>query len=122
GAAGEGFTNAAESLTDVSPALFNKYLNAAKDVADHAVLLPDGFRFSPAKTRRDWTDEGTARLRRFYAEVASGDGKLSVQPYLAAAVRHRDALLAGKATTAEVAAKEKLNAKYLGELWRALTD
>ncbi|HVL12773.1 MAG TPA: DUF1587 domain-containing protein, partial [Gemmata sp.] len=39
GAAGEGFTNAAEALTDVSPALLTKYLNAAKDVADHAVLL-----------------------------------------------------------------------------------
>src|SRR5207248_6469270 len=60
GAAGEGFTNAAEALTDISPALLTKYLNAAKDTADHVVLLPDGFRFSPSKTRRDWTDEGTA--------------------------------------------------------------
>ena len=25
------------------------YLNAAKDIADHAVLLPDGFRFAPAR-------------------------------------------------------------------------
>src|SRR5205085_3132768 len=33
GAAGEGFTNAAEALSDVSPTLLNKYLNAAKDVA-----------------------------------------------------------------------------------------
>src|SRR5207302_8821028 len=38
GAAGEGFTNAAEALTDISPTLFNKYLNAAKGIADHAVL------------------------------------------------------------------------------------
>ena len=67
GAAGEGFTNAAEALTDISPALLTKYLNAAKDIADHVVLLPDGFRFSPSKTRRDWTDEGTAALRKFYA-------------------------------------------------------
>src|SRR5438270_8640775 len=51
GAAGEGFTNAAESLTDISPALFTKYLNASKDVSEHIVLLPDGFRFSPSKTR-----------------------------------------------------------------------
>ena len=57
GAAGEGFTNAAEALTDISPALFTRYLDAAKDIAEHAVLLPDGFRFSPSKTRRDWTDE-----------------------------------------------------------------
>jgi mono/diheme cytochrome c family protein len=120
GAAGEGFTNAAEALTDVSPALFTKYLNAAKDVSEHAVLLPDGFRFSRSKSRRDWTDEGTARLRAFYAELVPPDGKLPVQPYLTAAVRHRDALAARK--FAEVAAKEKLNAKYLRILWTALNE
>ncbi len=75
GAAGEGFTNAAEALSDISPTLFTKYLNAAKDIADHAVLLPDGFRFSPGKTRRDWTDESLARLRKFYAEYTA-DGRL----------------------------------------------
>jgi mono/diheme cytochrome c family protein len=120
GAAGEGFSNAAEALTDVSPALLTKYLNSAKDIAEHAVLLPDGFRFSAAKTRRDWTDESTAQLRKFYAAFAPADGKLPVQPYLLATVRHRDALAAGK--FAEVAAKEKLNAKYLSALWAALMD
>ncbi len=120
GAAGEGFTNAAESLTDISPALFTKYLNASKAVADHVVLLPDGFRFSPSKTRRDWTDEGTATLRRFYAPHAAGDGKLQVQSYLLATVRNRDALTASKFE--DVAAKEKLNAKYLRVLWETLND
>jgi hypothetical protein len=119
GAAGEGFTNAAEALTDVSPALLTKYLNAAKDVSDHAVLLPDGFRFSHGKTRRDWTDESTAKLRAFYAPYGP-DGKLPVQPYLAATVRHRDALAAGQ--LGEVAAREKLNSKYLAALWATLTD
>ncbi len=122
GAAGEGFTNAAEALADVSPTLLNKYFNAAKEVAGHAVLLPDGFRFAPTKTRRDWTDESTARLRRFYAAHVGGDGRLPVGPYLAAAVRHRAALLAGKVTTQEVAAWEKLNPKYLRILWQTLTD
>src|SRR5437867_11537434 len=81
GAAGEGFTNAAEALADVSPALLGKYLNAAKDVADHAVLLPDGLRFSPSKTRRDWTDESTAGLRKFYSTLTA-DGRLPWPPYL----------------------------------------
>src|SRR5262249_55028625 len=107
---------------DISPTLLNKYLSAAKDTADHAVLLPDGFRFSPVKTRRDWTDESTGRLRRFYAACVADDGRLPVQPYLAAAVRHRDALLAGKVTPADVAAKERLNPKYFGALWQALTN
>src|SRR5579859_5086866 len=118
GAAGEGFTNAAEALADISPTLLNKYLTAAKEIADHAVLLPDGFRFSPTKTRRDWTDESTARLQKMYATYVAGDGKLVIQPYLAATVRHREDLLAGKVTVAEIAARENLNAKYLGVLWQ----
>ena len=44
GAAGEGFTNAAEALT-MSPALMSKYVNAAKQISEHAVLLSNGFRF-----------------------------------------------------------------------------
>lgn len=120
GAAGEGFTNAAEALTDISPALFTKYLNAAKDVSEHAVLLPDGFRFSPSKTRRDWTDEGTAALRKFYATRAPADGKIPLHAYFAAAIKHREQLAAGK--VAEVATTEKLNAKYLATLFAALSD
>jgi Protein of unknown function (DUF1592)/Protein of unknown function (DUF1588)/Protein of unknown function (DUF1587)/Protein of unknown function (DUF1585)/Protein of unknown function (DUF1595)/Planctomycete cytochrome C len=120
GAAGEGFTNASEALS-LSPALLDKYLAAAKDVADHAVFLPDGFGFSSAKTRRDWTNESLARLRAFYAGYTS-DGRLPLAPYLTAAVRHRDELIAGKITLGAVADKEKLNPKYLGILWRTLTD
>lgn len=54
--AGEGFTNTGQSLV-MSPALVAKYLDAAKAVADHAVLLPDGFRFSVADSRAGWTEE-----------------------------------------------------------------
>jgi hypothetical protein len=120
GAAGEGFTNAAEALS-LSPTLVDKYLGAAKDIADHAVLLPDGFRFSPTKTRRDWINECMASLRTFYADYTA-DGRLPLAPYLTATVRHRDELTSGKMTIGAVAAKERLNAKYLGILWRALTD
>jgi len=121
GAAGEGFTNAAEALADMSPTLLNKYLNAAKEIAAHAVLLPDGFRFSTAKTRRDWTDESLAKLRAFYAQY-SGDGRPPLQPYLLATVRYREDLASGKITLDAVAVKEKLNPKYLQVLWQTLTD
>ncbi|HEX4591700.1 MAG TPA: DUF1587 domain-containing protein, partial [Gemmataceae bacterium] len=120
GAAGEGFTNAAEALTDVSPALLTKYLNAAKEIADHAVLLPDGFRFSAGKTRRDWSDESVAKLRRFYADFAP-EGGLPLTPYLTATVRHPGKLLDNTITLDEVARREKVNRKYLGVLWQALT-
>jgi hypothetical protein len=51
-----GFDNTGESLT-MSPALFNKYLLATREVADHMALTPDGFIFAPgpvlAETDRD---------------------------------------------------------------------
>ncbi len=109
GAAGEGFTNTGNALV-MSPTLLTKYLDAAKEVASHAVLLPDGIRFSPHTTRRDWTDDTMARIREFYREftdAAGGDkvnlqgivfdtnkgGRLPVEKYLAATLVERDALL-----------------------------
>ncbi len=41
-----GFDNSGESLT-MSPALLNKYLQAAREVGDRMVLTPDGFDFAP---------------------------------------------------------------------------
>jgi mono/diheme cytochrome c family protein len=120
GAAGEGFTNAADAL-GMSPTLLNRYFAAAKEIAAHAVLLPDGFRFSPSKTRRDWTDEALADLRKFYPPFTP-DGKLPLRTYLAATIRHRQELAGGKVTVAAVAAREKLNGKYLEVLWRTLND
>ena len=41
-----GFDNSGESLT-MSSALLNKYMQAARGVADHMVLTPDGIDFAP---------------------------------------------------------------------------
>jgi len=60
-------------------------------------------------------------LRHFYGETTS-DGRLPLQPYLQATIRHRQDLVSGRVTLAAVAQKEKLNAKYLQILWRTLTD
>jgi len=122
GAAGEGFTNAGAALV-MSPALLSKYLDAAKDVASHAVLTPQGLIFSPRTSQRDWTDEALAKIRAFYAQFSTagsgskvqaqginldtGDrGALPLEQYLAAT---RDEQLAAK-----------LNPKYLGRLRAAL--
>lgn len=121
GAGGEGFTNAAEALTDISPALLTKYLNAAKSISENIVLLPDGFRFSASKTRRDWTDESIASMRQFYSQFTP-DGKLPVRPYVAATIKYREAISNGSKTIDQVAATEKLNAKYLGILWNTLNS
>ena len=51
-----GFDNSGESLA-MSPALLAKYLQAAREVANHLVLKPDGLAFAPhpmlAETDRD---------------------------------------------------------------------
>ena len=69
--------NVGNSLV-MSPSLVTKYLDAAKDVAGHAVLLPDGIRFSPHTTRRDWTEELLAEIRGVYREFSDNGGGTSV--------------------------------------------
>jgi hypothetical protein len=76
-ASGEGFMNVGNSLV-MSPSLVTKYLDAAKEVASHAVLLPDGIRFSPKNSRRDWTEELLAEIRATYREFTDNGGGTSV--------------------------------------------
>jgi hypothetical protein len=139
GSAGEGFTNVGAALV-MSPGLLSKYLDAGKDVAQHAVLLSDGLAFSDKTTKRDWTNEKIAAIKAFYArysvsvkaetrlvqgikvELAGGDGRLPLGPYLSATLTHRDALRAGKTSIAQAAQQLGLNAKYLGLLWAGLND
>jgi hypothetical protein len=79
GAAGEGFTNAGAALV-MSPALLRKYLDGAKEISRHMVLLPNGVRFSPSDSPQDWTNESLAKIRAFYARhTTSGGGSLTVQ-------------------------------------------
>jgi hypothetical protein len=136
GAAGEGFTNTGNALV-MSPALLSKYLDAGKKIADHAVLLPDGIRFSAGATRRDWTDELLAKIRAFYARFTDSGGgtqvnlqgivfgtneggRLPLEKYLDATIRERAALSSGKKSIADVAREQRLNSRYLGTLWSAL--
>ena len=137
GAAGEGFTNSG-SAQGMSPSLVRKYLDAAKQVADHAVLLPDGIRFSQHITSRDRTDELMARIQAFYRQFTeSGGGQavnlqgikfdtnqggvLPVEKYLAATLQEREAIAAGRKSIDDVAAERSLNAKYLRTLWETLS-
>jgi hypothetical protein len=76
-AAGEGFMNVGNALV-MSPALVTKYLDAAKEIASHAMLLPDGIRFSPSTTRRDWTEELLTDIRGVYREFTDQGGGTSV--------------------------------------------
>ncbi|HEX4413313.1 MAG TPA: DUF1592 domain-containing protein, partial [Lacipirellulaceae bacterium] len=137
GAAGEGFTNTGGALV-MSPALLTKYLNAAKDVASHAQLLPAGIRFSPHTTNRDWTDDTLKQIRNFYSQFTDSGGgsqvnlqgvvfdtnqggRLPVEKYLAATLVERDNLTSGRKTIETAAREHALNSKYFGILWKSLT-
>ncbi len=123
----------------MSPALVTKYLDAAKEVARHAVLLPDGFRFSPHTTAHDWTDERLAQIREFYSQFTDAGGGstvnlqgivfdtnqgglLPIEKYLAATLVEREALSVGRKTIESAAIEHDLNAKYLGILWVSLNE
>ncbi|MFO0907336.1 MAG: DUF1592 domain-containing protein [Isosphaeraceae bacterium] len=121
GAAGEGFTNTGNALV-MSPALLTKYFDAAKGVAAHAMLVPDGLRFTPGTSRRDWTDETLAAIRAFYGQYANPEGRLDLLPYLKATLEERDALRKQQTTLAEVARARKLNLRYLTSFWTLMNQ
>jgi hypothetical protein len=137
-AAGEGFTNAGNALV-MSPALFTKYFDAAKKIAEHAVLLPHGMVFSPGTSPRDWSDEWVAKIRNLYARYTDSSegtqvnlqgivfatnegGRLPLARYFEALLKDRDALRQEIKTLDHVAAESELSRKFLGILWRVLEE
>jgi hypothetical protein len=115
-----GFDNSGESLA-MSPALLKKYLGAARLVADHVVLKPEGFVFAPHPVVTD-TDRDKYCVQRiidFYQRhpVDLADYFLAAYTY-----RHRDLLGRPKADLDGLAAETGLSAKYLALVWSALTD
>jgi len=120
-AAGEGFLNATDALA-MSPALMDKYLDAAKGIAAHAVLLPDSFRFSTSKFKEDWVNEVLAEMLVAYARYTTETGEIPLDRYLTATIVHRDVLSRGQVSCREIAEAEHLSPKYLDRLWTILTE
>ena len=138
GAAGEGFTNTGNALV-MSPALLRKYLDAGQEVARHAMLVPDGIRFSAGDSRRDWTDQLLSEIRSLYGRFTvtvklhshynlprmshlGNAGQVPLEPYFAATLVDRKALTTGQVSVAEVARRRGLNARYLQRLWSELNQ
>lgn len=115
-----GFDNSGESLT-MSPALLTKYLQAARQIADHLVLKPDGFDFASHLVQVDSDrDRYTiGRIMAFYRAQPTDTAK-----YFEAAwrYRHRAALGNAKATLASTASGMKISAKYLPMVWGILNE
>ncbi|HUS35235.1 MAG TPA: DUF1587 domain-containing protein, partial [Verrucomicrobiae bacterium] len=114
-----GFDNSGESLT-MSPALLKKYLQAAKDVADHLVLTPDGLSFAPHPviTETDRDKYCVQRIVDFYQRQPT-----DLADYFTAAwkYKNRSALGKSRASLEQIASESKVSAKYLATVWGALT-
>ena len=115
-----GFDNTGESLT-MSPALLTKYLAAARNVADHIVLKPEGFVFAPhpAVTDTDRDKYCVPRIIDFHRrhQVDLADYFLAAWTY-----KHRAKLDKGDWELARFAREANLSEKYLALVWEALTE
>jgi len=113
-----GFDNSGESLA-MSPALLTKYLQAARSVAEHMVLTPDGFDFSPHPMLVETDREKYAiqRIVDFYKSRPT-----DFADYFEAAWNHKHRVELGQASaTLKSAAEEAgVSAKYLPRVWRIL--
>ncbi len=114
-----GFDNSGESLT-MSPALLKKYLAAARHVADHVVLKPEGFAFAPhaAVTDSDRDKYCVHRIIDFYKRH-----QVDLADYFQAAWRYKHRAKLGRADweLSRFATDANLSAKYLALVWASLT-
>ncbi len=115
-----GFDNSGESLT-MSPALVKKYLAAARLVADHLVLKPDGFVFAPhlAVTETDRDKFCVQRIVDFYQRH-----NVDLADYFFAAwqFQQRESVGQTDELLGKFARESRLSPKYLVTIWSALTE
>jgi hypothetical protein len=114
-----GFDNSAESLA-MSPALVKKYLDAAREVADHLVLAPDGLEFAdfPVAADTDRDKYCTRKIIDFYKRQ-----RIDFADFFLAAWRyqHRQQLGRPDAKLGDFAAEAGISVRYLSLIWSTLT-
>ncbi|MDA1276767.1 MAG: DUF1587 domain-containing protein [Verrucomicrobia bacterium] len=115
-----GFDNSGESLS-MSPGLLQKYLAAAREVAEHVVLKPNGFVFAPHPmvTEPDRDKYCVKRIVEFYKEQPTD---LADYFRVAWLFQNRAAFNRPNATLTEFARENSVSAKYLLTLWRVLSQ
>ena len=113
-----GFDNSGESLR-MSPALLRKYLDAARLVASHLVLHPQGIRFAPhpVATNTDRDKYCVKRIVQFYEQQPT-----DIADYLYAAWFVSQQRIAGSIDAALDAAAQRqgISPKYLRMVWKSL--
>lgn len=115
-----GFDNSGESLS-MSPALLNKYLQAAREVSNHMVLTQDSIDFAPhlVLVETDREKYAIQRIVNFYKSQPT-----DYADYFLASWRYKNRAALGKpaATLASIAKDAKLSAKYLPMVWGILNE
>lgn len=116
-----GFDNTGESLS-MSPALMQKYLAAAREIADHLVLKPHGFAFAPhpVMTETDRDKYCVKRIVEFYYRQPT-----DYADYFFAAWTYKSRRAAGQTdnlTLEDVAVEHGVSPKYLAVVWTLLED
>ncbi len=114
----DGFDNSGESLT-MSPSLLTKYLQAARDVADHMVLRPGGFDFAPHPMLVE-TDREKYAIKRIVDFYLSSPTDFADYFEAAWRFKHRAKLGRPKATLESIATDAAISAKYLPLVWGIL--
>src|ERR1700730_5263948 len=112
------FDRAGESLA-VSPALLNKHLRAARDVADHMFLNSNGFDFAPHPMLVE-TDRDKYCIQQIVDFYSRQDTDYADYFRAAWLYRHRAVFGKPKATLADIATQTKVSAKYLTTIWQTL--
>jgi uncharacterized protein DUF1592/uncharacterized protein DUF1588/uncharacterized protein DUF1587/uncharacterized protein DUF1595/uncharacterized protein DUF1585/cytochrome c len=115
-----GFDNSGQSLT-MSPGLAKKYVAAARFVAEHLVLKPQGLDFAPHAVMTD-TDRDKYCVNRiidFYNRQPTDSAAYFLTAWK---FKHRAALGQPDATLAQIAAAHRVSPKYLATLWSSLND
>jgi len=113
-----GFDNSGESLM-MSPALLTKYLQAARLVADHMFLNPNGFEFAPHPmlVETDREKYCIQQIVDFYDRQPTDYSDYFRTAWM---YKHRAAFGKPRATLADMAAQNKVSARYLTTIWQAL--
>ncbi len=129
---GEGFTNFGD-VQFMQDANLERYLGAAKIIADHAVIGSGPLEFSPHPGKTGFEMSAITRIKDIYAahgiRTVSGEGgrpfgleKYGNALYVAWRYKHRAALGETKATLNDLAAREGINLRFAQHIWRVVNN
>lgn len=129
---GEGFTNFGD-VQFMQDAMLERYLSAAKVIADHAVIGAGPLQFYSDPGRTGFEFSAIARIRDIYAasgfRTVSGEGgrpfgldKYSRAFYVAWQYKHRAALGLAKVTLSELAARAGIAPRFAQHIWQVMNN